>query len=170
MTSTTGMQRERHSGELDLFGLYLNEVGRLVGCGNLRMAGELPVRRTHAWYGASRPPHCGEPVHAVEARLPHPVPLHPTARAPGPREPRQGLGAHGAPPPAQRPTPPGPTTQARARRPRPPGGNQPGAPAIPLVLLPGQAGDLAPLAPPVAAGNVVPEVDVRLRISCGLPR
>src|SRR6266545_962798 len=89
MTSTTGMQRERHSGELDLFGLYLNEVGRLVGCGNLRMAGELPVRRTHAWYGASRPPHCGEPVHAVEARLPHPVPLHPTARAPGPREPRQ---------------------------------------------------------------------------------
>jgi Sigma-70 factor, region 1.2 len=28
VTSTTSMQRERHSGELDLFGLYLNEVGR----------------------------------------------------------------------------------------------------------------------------------------------
>ena len=37
--------------------------------------------------------------------------------------------------------------QARAHRPRPHGGNQPGATAIPLVLLPGQAGDITPLAP-----------------------
>jgi len=61
----------------------------------------------------------------------------------GPQRP----GAHGAAPPAQRPTPPGPTTQAGARRPRPPGGNQAGATAIPLVLLPRQAGGVAPLAP-----------------------
>ena len=84
-----------------------------VGCGNSRMAGELPVRRMHARYGAPPPSHCGEPPPALEARLPHAVPLHPAARAPGPRGPRQGLGTHGAAPPAQRPTPPGPTTQAQ---------------------------------------------------------
>jgi hypothetical protein len=120
----------------------------VVGCGNSRMAGELPVRRTHTWYGAPPPSHCGEPPRALEARLPHTVPVYPAARASGPRGPRQGLGAHGAAPPAQRPPPPGPTTQAGARRPRPPDGNQPGATAIQLVLLPGQARDVAPLAPP----------------------
>ena len=52
-----------------------------VGCGNLRMAGELPVRRTHACYGAS-PPSPAENLHALEAGLPHTVPLHPAARAP----------------------------------------------------------------------------------------
>jgi hypothetical protein len=58
------------------------------------MPGELPVRMTHAWYGAPPPSHCREPPHALEARLPHTVPFHPAARAPDPQRPYQGLGAH----------------------------------------------------------------------------
>ena len=41
-----------------------------------------------------------------------------------------------------------PRPQARARRPRPAGRDQPRVAPIPLVLLPGQAGDAAALAPP----------------------
>src|SRR4029450_9009878 len=37
-----------------------------VECGNLRMLGELPVRRTHAWYGAP-PPSPAENLHMLQA-------------------------------------------------------------------------------------------------------
>src|SRR4029450_13341989 len=89
-----------------------------------------------------------ETPHALQARLPHAVPLHPATGAAGPRGCCQGPGAYGIAPPARRPPSPGPTAQARARRPRPAGRDQPRVAPIRLVLLPGQAGDAAGLAPP----------------------
>ena len=81
-------------------------------------------------------------------RLAYPrvVPLHPAACPPRPRRRRQGPGDPGPAPAAHRPAPPGPTTEAVARRPRLARCGQPDDAPIPLVLLPGRAGDLAALA------------------------
>jgi hypothetical protein len=121
-------------------------VGDLSGA-QTRM-GPLSCRFTGRVLGmvAPLPRRLGGHPGALKARLPHAVPLDPAARTPGPRRCRQGPGTPGAAPPAQRPAPPGPTAQVRARRPGPAGCDQPRAAPIALALLPCQAGDAAALA------------------------
>ena len=89
---------------------------------------------------------------AAKTRLPHAVPLHPVPCAAGPRRGRQGLGDPRPPPPAHRPSPASPASQAGACGSGPARRHQPCASEITLVLLVGEARDAAALAPTLGRG------------------
>jgi hypothetical protein len=89
---------------------------------------------------------------AAKTRLPHAVPLYPVPCAAGPRRGRQGLGDPRPPPPAHRPSPASPASQAEACRSGPARRHQPCASEITLVLLVREARDAVALAPTLGRG------------------